>query len=172
MKRILTAAFAAALLIPWLAAAPAGAQEAAEPAAVPLAQTPPMGWNSWNAVGCGVNEKLITDTADRFVALGLKDLGYEYVNIDDCWDLKQRDADGRLVADPAKFPKGLKWLSDYVHERGLKLGIYGDAGTATCAGYPGGLGHEKNDAQQYADWGIDYIKYDNCNNQGLPAQDR
>ncbi|MER7199780.1 alpha-galactosidase [Streptomyces sp. CB01635] len=172
MKRILTAVFAAALLAPWLIAAPAGAQNAAEPAAVPLAQTPPMGWNSWNAVGCGVNEKLITDTADRFDALGLKDLGYEYVNIDDCWDLKQRDADGRLVADPAKFPRGLKWLSDYVHERGLKLGIYGDAGTATCAGYPGGLGHEKNDAQQYADWGIDYIKYDNCNNQGLPAQDR
>ncbi|MEK0098728.1 NPCBM/NEW2 domain-containing protein [Streptomyces sp. A475] len=172
MKRMLTTAFAAALLATALAAAPADARNAAEPAAVSVARTPPMGWNSWNAVGCGVNEKLITDTADRFVSLGLKDLGYKYVNIDDCWALKERDADGRLVADPAKFPNGLKWLSDYVHERGLKLGIYGDAGTATCAGYPGSLGHERVDAQRYADWGIDYIKYDNCNNQGLPAQER
>ena len=102
MRRLVTAALAAALLTTGLAAAPSGAD--APGTTTPLAMTPPMGWNSWNAVGCGVNEKLITDTIDTFVTEGLQDAGYEYVNIDDCWSLKQRDAQGKLVADPEKFP--------------------------------------------------------------------
>ncbi|MFC5801748.1 NPCBM/NEW2 domain-containing protein [Streptomyces formicae] len=186
MRRLLTAVLCTAALLAGAtgtgsAAAPPtapGASTAPAPSTAPaddrppLARTPPMGWNSWNAVGCGVNQQLITDTVDAFVAKGLKGAGYEYVTIDDCWSLKQRDADGRLVADPGKFPNGMAWLADYAHAKGLKLGIYGDAGTSTCAGYPGSLGHETTDAQTFADWGIDYLKYDNCNNQGLPAQDR
>jgi alpha-galactosidase len=124
-----------------------------------------MGFNNWNAFGCDVSEKLIKETADFFVKSGLKEAGYAYVNIDDCWSLRERGPDGKLVPDPAKFPSGIRGLADYVHGRGLKLGIYGDAGTKTCAGYPGSLGKEKLDAQTWADWGVDYIKYDNCYNQ-------
>jgi alpha-galactosidase len=131
----------------------------------PLAQTPPMGFNNWNAFGCDVNEALIKETADFFVSSGLKDAGYEYVNIDDCWAAMERDAGGRLVPDPVKFPSGIAGVADYVHGLGLKLGIYGDAGTRTCAGYPGSLGNEVVDAQTWADWGVDYVKYDNCYNQ-------
>jgi alpha-galactosidase len=131
-----------------------------------LAQTPPMGFNDWNAFGCNVSEQLIKDTADLFVSAGLKGAGYQYVNIDDCWMTRARDPQtGRLVPDPAKFPDGIKGTADYVHGKGLKLGIYEDAGTATCAGFPGSLGHEDLDAQTFADWGVDYLKYDNCNNQ-------
>ena len=129
-----------------------------------LARTPPMGFNDWNAFGCNVSEQLIKETADFFVSSGLKDAGYQFVNIDDCWALRDRGPDGRLVPDPAKFPSGIDGTAAYVHGLGLKLGIYGDAGTATCAGYPGSLGHEQIDAQTFADWGIDYLKYDNCNN--------
>ncbi|MFY1669804.1 NPCBM/NEW2 domain-containing protein [Plantactinospora sp. WMMB334] len=135
-----------------------------------LAPTPPMGFNNWNAFGCDVNETLIKETADILVSSGLADAGYEYVNIDDCWSLRERGPDGRLVPDPVKFPNGIAGLADHVHGRGLKLGIYGDAGTATCAGYPGSLGHELVDAQTWADWGVDYLKYDNCNNQGDGSQ--
>jgi alpha-galactosidase len=131
-----------------------------------LARTPPMGFNDWNAFGCDVSEQLIKETADYFVSSGMKDAEYEYVNIDDCWMTHERDAGGRLVPDPAKFPDGIKGTADYVHSLGLKLGIYEDAGTATCAGYPGSLGHEQIDAQTFADWGVDYLKYDNCNNAG------
>ncbi|SEN75239.1 NPCBM/NEW2 domain-containing protein [Actinacidiphila rubida] len=130
-----------------------------------LATTPPMGFNDWNAFGCNVSEQLIKQTADYFLSSGLKDAGYTYVNIDDCWMTHTRDAQGRLVPDPAKFPDGIKGTADYVHSKGLKLGIYEDAGTATCAGYPGSLGHETTDAQTFADWGVDYLKYDNCNNK-------
>jgi alpha-galactosidase len=130
-----------------------------------LARTPPMGFNDWNAFGCNVSEQLIKETADIFVTSGLKDAGYTYVNIDDCWMTHQRDAQGRLVPDPVKFPDGIQGTADYVHSKGLKLGIYEDAGTATCAGYPGSLGHETTDAQTFADWGVDYLKYDNCNNK-------
>ena len=130
-----------------------------------LAATPPMGFNDWNAFGCNVSEQLIEQTADYFVSSGLKAAGYTYVNIDDCWMTHTRDAQGRLVPDPAKFPDGIKGTADYVHSKGLKLGIYEDAGTATCAGYPGSLGHETTDAQTFADWGVDYLKYDNCNNK-------
>jgi alpha-galactosidase len=136
-----------------------------------LALTPPMGFNNWNAFGCDVSEQLIKETADLFVSAGLQAAGYEYVNIDDCWSAKERDPDtGRLVPDPAKFPSGIAGLATYVHGKGLKLGIYGDAGTATCAGYPGSLGHEELDAQTFADWGVDYLKYDNCYNQSDGSQ--
>jgi len=140
-------------------AAPAGALDNG------LALTPPMGFNDWNAFGCNVDEQLIEQTADFFVSSGLKAAGYEYVNIDDCWLEKQRSADGHLVPDPVKFPDGIKGTADYVHSKGLKLGIYEDAGTQTCAGYPGSLGHEQTDANDFAAWGVDYLKYDNCNNQ-------
>jgi alpha-galactosidase len=130
-----------------------------------LAVTPPMGFNDWNSFGCNVNEQLIEETADYFVSSGLQAAGYQYVNIDDCWLTHSRDAEGRLVPDPVKFPDGIKGTADYVHSKGLKLGIYEDAGTATCAGYPGSLGHETTDAQSFADWGVDYLKYDNCNNK-------
>jgi alpha-galactosidase len=130
-----------------------------------LAPTPPMGFNNWNAFGCDVSEALIKETADVIVSSGLADLGYEYVNIDDCWASRERGPDGRLVPDPVKFPSGIKGVADYVHGLGLKLGIYGDAGTKTCAGYPGSLGMEELDAQTWAEWGVDYLKYDNCYNQ-------
>ncbi len=127
-----------------------------------LAKTPPMGWNSWNTFHCEVSAKLIESVADVMVSSGMKDAGYQYVNIDDCWLERQRNAGGELVADPKKFPQGIKAVADYVHRKGLKLGIYESAGTTTCAGYPGSIGHEKEDARQFADWGVDYLKYDNC----------
>ncbi|WP_412516450.1 NPCBM/NEW2 domain-containing protein [Actinomadura madurae] len=127
-----------------------------------LALKPPMGFNNWNAFGCRVNEDLIKETADAMVANGMKAAGYQYVNIDDCWMSRTRDANGNLEADPAKFPNGIKALADYVHSRGLNLGIYESAGLTTCAGYPGSYGHEVRDAQTFASWGIDYLKYDNC----------
>jgi len=130
-----------------------------------------MGFNNWNAFGCDVNEALIEETADILVSSGLAGLGYEYVNIDDCWSARERGADGRLVPDPVKFPNGIAGVADYVHARGLKLGIYGDAGTRTCAGYPGSLGHEAIDARTWADWGVDYLKYDNCHNQSDGSQE-
>src|SRR5690242_4396775 len=128
------------------------------------APTPPMGFNDWNAFGCDVDDRLIRETADAMVANGMAAAGYRFVNIDDCWSLPGRDAAGRLQADPEKFPYGMRAVADYVHARGLKLGIYGDAGTRTCAGYPGSLGHERIDALTWAQWGVDYLKYDNCFN--------
>ncbi len=127
-----------------------------------LAQTPPMGWNSWNTFGRNIDEKLLRDMADRIVDLGLKDAGYEYVVIDDCWSLKERDENGRLVPDPAKFPSGMKALSDYIHSKGLKFGMYSCAGSKTCDGYPGSFDFEFIDAQTFADWGVDFLKYDYC----------
>ncbi len=158
------AALSAGLLV--LGAAPAMALVTAAPATAEsngLAATPPMGFNDWNAFGCNTSEELIEQTADTFVSSGLKAAGYDYVNIDDCWQTKQRDADGNLVPDPAKFPDGMKAVADYVHAKGLKLGIYEDAGTTTCGGYPGSLGHEQQDAALFASWGADYLKYDQCN---------
>ncbi len=138
-----------------------------------LALTPPMGFNNWNTTGCAVDERLIRDTADIFVDKGLKAAGYEYVNVDDCWAEPERDADGRMQANKARFPGGIKALADYVHAKGLKFGIYTSAGTLTCAKtQPGALDHEDVDAQTFADWGVDYLKYDNCNNQGRPALER
>lgn len=126
-----------------------------------LAMTPPMGWNSWNHHGCNIDEKLIKDTADALVKSGLRDAGYVYVNLDDCWH-GQRDKDGNIQPDPVRFPSGMKALGDYLHTRRLKFGIYSDAGAKTCAGRPGSQGYEFQDARQYARWGVDYIKYDWC----------
>jgi len=127
-----------------------------------LARTPPMGWNSWNKFGCNVSEDMIRSMADAVVKSGMKDAGYQYVNIDDCWQVS-RDASGNIVADPQRFPHGMKAVGDYIHSLGLKFGVYSDAGSKTCAGRPAGLGHEYQDALQYAAWGVDYLKYDWCN---------
>jgi alpha-galactosidase len=126
-----------------------------------LASTPPMGWNSWNKFGCNVSEDLIRQIVDAMVASGMKDAGYQYVVIDDCWQL-ERDRNGNIVADPKHFPSGMKALADYVHAKGLKFGLYSDAGTKTCQGRPGSRGYEFQDARQYAAWGVDYLKYDWC----------
>jgi alpha-galactosidase len=128
-----------------------------------LALTPPMGWNDWNAYGCNVSEQLVEQTALAMHNDGLQAAGYQYVNIDDCWMSSSRDASGNLAANPAKFPDGIAAVASYVHSLGLKLGIYEDAGTATCAGYPGSYGHEQQDANLFASWGVDYVKYDWCN---------
>ncbi len=127
-----------------------------------IGKTPAMGWNSWNTFTWDINETLIREVADRFITDGYKDAGYEYIVIDDCWSLKERDREGRLVADPAKFPSGMKALADYIHSKGLKFGMYSCAGTHTCAGYPGSFEHEFQDARQFAEWGVDYLKYDYC----------
>jgi alpha-galactosidase len=169
-RRLTTAILATALATGAVVAVQVAAEAPANAVANGLAKTPPMGFNDWNSFGCNVDEQLIEQTADYFVSSGLKDAGYTYVNIDDCWLLKSRSADGHLVPDPVKFPDGIKGTADYVHSKGLKLGIYEDAGTATCAGYPGSLGHEQTDANDFAAWGVDYLKYDNCNNAGSTTQ--
>jgi alpha-galactosidase len=127
-----------------------------------LAPTPPMGWNSWNKFGCNVSEDLIKSVADAIATNGMKEAGYQYVVIDDCWQVS-RDENGFIVADPQRFSSGIKALADYVHSKGLKLGLYSDAGTKTCDDRPGSQGHEYQDALQYARWGADYLKYDWCN---------
>jgi alpha-galactosidase len=146
---------------------PAGPSDVDDDFPLPLATgnapTPPMGWNSWNEFHGGISETLIDSVADAFVSAGLKDAGYTYVNIDDTWSNKAgRASDGSLQADPAKFPDGISAVADHVHAAGLKLGIYGDRGTATCGGYPGSQGYETQDAGTFASWGVDYLKYDNC----------
>ncbi|MDD6262845.1 MAG: glycoside hydrolase family 27 protein [Clostridiales bacterium] len=123
---------------------------------------PPMGWNSWNTFGENINEKVVMETADQLVESGLKDCGYEYVIIDDCWSLRERNEKGEIVPDPEKFPHGMKYVSDYVHSKGLKFGMYSCAGTLTCARYPGSYDHEFVDAECFARWGVDYLKYDYC----------
>jgi alpha-galactosidase len=133
-----------------------------------LALTPPMGWNSWNTFACNVDEALIRETADAIVASGMRDAGYQYVVIDDCWHGK-RDSLGFIHPDPNRFPSGMKVLADYLHAQGLKFGIYSCAGDQTCGGYPGSRGHEYQDALTYAQWGVDYLKYDWCNTEGLSA---
>jgi alpha-galactosidase len=127
-----------------------------------LARTPPMGWNSWNKFGCNVSEDLIKGAADSVVSTGMKDAGYAYIVIDDCWQVS-RDENGNIVVDAKRFPNGIKAVADYVHSKGLKFGIYSDAGTGTCQNRPGGRGYEYQDARQYAAWGVDYLKYDWCN---------
>jgi alpha-galactosidase len=127
-----------------------------------LAATPPMGWNSWNHFAGNINETVLEQTADAMVSTGMQAAGYQFLNIDDTWSSTNRDSNGNLVANPSKFPSGMKALADYVHAKGLKLGIYGDRGTKTCSGYPGSYGYEKQDAATFASWGIDYLKYDNC----------
>jgi alpha-galactosidase len=126
-----------------------------------LALTPPMGWNSWNKFACDITEDTVRKTADAMVSSGMRDAGYQYVVIDDCWHGK-RDANGFIQADPQKFPSGIKALADYIHSKGLKFGIYSDAGRMTCGKRPGSQGHEYQDAIQYARWDVDYLKYDWC----------
>lgn len=123
---------------------------------------PPMGWNSWNTFGENPSEEIVMQIADTMLEKGYKDAGYEYVVIDDCWSLKERDKDGKLVADPEKFPHGIKYVADYIHSKGLKFGMYSCAGVMTCAGYPGSYGHEYTDAKTFAEWGVDFLKYDYC----------
>lgn len=131
-----------------------------------LALTPQMGWNSWNKFASNINEDLIIEITDAMVETGLRDAGYVYINLDDAWHGK-RDKDGFIQADNKKFPHGIKWLSDYVHSKGMKLGIYSDCGRQTCGGEPGSFGHEYQDALQYARWGIDYLKEDWCNTENI-----
>ena len=124
--------------------------------------TPPMGWNSWNTFGEDIDEKMIMETADVMAESGLAEAGYNYLVIDDCWSMKERDKNRRLVADPVKFPNGMKAVADYVHSKGLKFGMYSCAGNLTCAGYPGSYEHEFIDAETFAEWGVDFLKYDYC----------
>jgi alpha-galactosidase len=145
-------------------------QEVVNKAPNGLALTPPMGWNSWNKFACDNNEQTVRATADAMVASGMRDAGYQYVVIDDCWQTT-RDANGFIVADPQKFPSGIKALADYVHSRGLKFGIYSDAGRLTCGGRPASQGHEYQDAITYARWGVDYLKYDWCNTGDRNAEE-
>jgi alpha-galactosidase len=145
-----------------------------------LAQTPPMGWNSWNKFGCmgwnswnkfgcDVDENMIKEMADAMVSSGMRDAGYEFIVIDDCWQIS-RDSEGNIVEDSEHFPSGIKALADYVHSEGLKFGLYSCAGTKTCAGRPGSKGYEEKDAMQYAAWGVDYLKFDWCNTKGMDAK--
>ena len=157
MKKTFIAALAAALLLPF----GAFAQKAEG-----LAATPQMGWNSWNKFGVNINEDLIKATADKMVELGLVDAGYIYLNLDDGWH-GERDEQGFIQVNPEKFPSGMKALADYVHSKGMKLGLYSDVGPKTCAMCEGSLGHEYQDAYTYAQWGVDYLKYDWCHNTDL-----
>ena len=147
------------LALTGLLALPAAAQQHARKE---LAPTPPMGWMTWNYFQGNINEQVIRETADAMVESGLADAGYRYVFIDDLWQ-GGRDAQNNIIADPKKFPHGIKALADYVHSKGLKLGIYSDAAQLTCGGYTASLGFEAQDARTFASWGVDYLKYDYCN---------
>jgi len=138
-----------------------------------VARTPPMGWNTWNTFGCNINETLIRQTADAIASNGMRDLGYQYIVVDDCWMNSTRDGAGNLQGDPSRFPSGMKALGDYLHGKGLKFGIYQAPLDRTCAqyfgSYPGATGsqgHEAQDARQFAAWGVDYLKYDWCSPAG------
>jgi alpha-galactosidase len=145
-------------------------QEVVSKAPNGLALTPTMGWNSWNRFACNVNEQIVRDSADAMVSSGMRDAGYVFVVIDDCWQ-GARDANGFVTADPQRFPSGMKALGDYIHSRGLKFGIYSDAGRLTCGSRPGSQGHEYQDALTYARWGVDYLKYDWCSTGDRNAQE-
>ncbi|ORY92102.1 glycoside hydrolase superfamily [Syncephalastrum racemosum] len=138
-----------------------------------MARTPPMGWNSWNKYGCEIHQDLIKETVDTMVDRGFKAAGYSYVNLDDCWQSNERHDNGTILIDTVAFPDGMKALGDYIHDKGLQFGIYSSAGRKTCAGRVASLGFETQDAASYAEWGIDYLKYDNCNyDEGLAAEPR
>lgn len=149
-----------------VAAAAGQEQRFTERPANGLALLPPMGWNSWNKFGCNIDEDVIQRQADAMVSSGMAAAGYTYLIVDDCWQ-GERDGEGRIQADPVRFPSGIRALADYVHARGLKFGIYSDAGDKTCQKRPGSRGHEYQDAIQYATWGADYLKYDWCNSDSL-----
>ncbi|MBQ7005685.1 MAG: glycoside hydrolase family 27 protein [Clostridia bacterium] len=133
------------------------------------ALTPPMGWSSWNLFRHRISEDLIKEIADAMAASGLADCGYRYVNIDDCWQASTRDADGKLQCDKVNFPSGIKALAEYVNSKGIKLGIYSSNGTFTCEDYPASLRHERIDAETFAEWGVEYFKYDFCHNVPIPG---
>ena len=130
-----------------------------------LARTPQMGWNNWNSLGCAASQDLLLDTSSTLISSGLRDVGYNYVVLDDCWS-SERNSKGKLVADKEKFPKGMKWVAEKLHEQDLLFGMYSSAGELTCAGYPGSLDWEKEDADSFASWDVDYLKYDNCYHRG------
>lgn len=127
-----------------------------------LAQTPPMGFNTWNTFGPNINEQMMLEITDVMVERGYRDAGYKYVVIDDCWSMRERNENGELVADPEQFPHGMKFIADYVHSKGLKFGMYSCAGIRTCAGFPSSFDHEYQDARTFASWGVDFLKYDFC----------
>eukprot|EP00249_Psilotum_nudum_P008602 c21397_g2_i1 orf=3-842(-) len=137
-----------------------------------LGRTPAMGWNNYNHFNWSINEELIRATADAMVSTGLAALGYEYICIDDLWAEQSRNSEGYLVPRKDEFPSGMRALADYIHGKGLKFGIYSDAGYLTCQKQPGSLGHEEQDASTFASWGVDYLKYDNCNSNGIPPEKR
>ena len=136
-----------------------------------LGITPQMGWNTWNKFQCNISEQLIRDSIDALNSSGLIEVGYKYINLDDCWQ-SSRDENGKIVPDPIAFKNGIKPLVDYAHSKGLLFGLYSDAGIKTCAERPGSLGYEEKDAQTYAEWGVDYLKYDNCFNNNIKSIDR
>ena len=136
-----------------------------------LALTPQMGWNSWNKFGTDINEQMVKEMADALVSTGLRDAGYNHILLDDGWMEMERDAQGNLVPHRKKFPNGIKVVADYVHSKGLNFGLYNCAGSKTCAGYPGSRGHEYQDALKYAEWGVDYLKYDWCSTGKLNAEE-
>ena len=136
-----------------------------------LGRTPQMGWNTWNKFGCNINEQLILDTIDALNKSRLIKVGYKYINLDDCWQI-DRANNGTIIVDSNAFPNGIKKLADYAHSKGLLFGLYSDAGEKTCAGRPGSLDYEEIDAQTYAEWEVDYLKYDNCYNKGIKSTER
>jgi alpha-galactosidase len=154
--------FALLLVLPWNAANARNADEPSAGTPNGLALTPPMGWNSWNKFACTVTERIVRTQADAMVTSGMREAGYRYVVIDDCWQ-GSRDKGGNIQPDPKRFPSGIKALADYIHAKGLLFGIYSDAGEKTCGGRPGSRGYEYQDARRYAAWGVDYLKYDWCN---------
>ncbi|NGO70977.1 glycoside hydrolase family 27 protein [Streptomyces boncukensis] len=174
LARLLAAAAAALTLCAAAPQQPAAAQQpAARAAPGSPAATPPLGWNSWNSFGCDVTEDTVRQAADAMVSSGMRDAGYEYVVVDDCWFDPQRDAQGKLRAHPSKFPSGMKALGDYIHSRGLKFGLYQVPTERTCAqrvgtfpGSTGSMGHDEQDARSFASWGVDYLKYDWCSPDG------
>ncbi len=170
-RRLLYLAAAVAAALGLVTAAPAAPAVQAAPGSPAL--TPPLGWNSWNSFGCGITEAQVRQAADAMVSSGMRDAGYQYVVVDDCWFDPQRDAQGNLRAHPTKFPSGMKALGDYIHARGLKFGIYQAPNEKTCAqgvgthpGSTGSKGHEVQDARSFASWGVDYLKYDWCSGSG------
>ena len=159
-----------ALLAAAVLAAPAGAVAQVRQLDNGLARTPPMGFNTWNKFACNVSEDLIRGVADALVSSGMRDAGYRYVVIDDCWQVARDSATGRIVPDPQRFPHGMRALADYVHAKGLQFGLYTDAGRRTCEGRPGSYQHYEIDARTYAEWGVDYTKVDWCYADSLNAR--
>ena len=125
-------------------------------------KAPPMGFNSWNYYHCNIDENIVKQMVDTFITTGMAEVGYSYVNIDDCWQVARDPVTGVIIPDPARFPSGMKALSDYAHSKGLKFGLYTARGSGTCQRRPGSLNYEFIDAATYCDWGIDYIKIDAC----------